>query len=242
MELWERETSQYTERLSRVEQWRPDLSGHVEKLPAVPLSYTPSSEGLVSLQLALFVLSGCMVSADQTVAAFLNLWRNGLFTTISLEARFIYELWGGAHYAQRTLVRMHESGDADIALSRSRRLILGARSAVQLPWGGIASDKSIHVMDFVRSLTDVHPQAEDTYGFLCESCHPSFLRLTNWSLAAPSVHNWTNEAFRQQAHNVIDQTLQAVEQALKGIALDTAETLKLALQYIEVDRQYNMNG
>ena len=92
-------------------------------------------------------------------------------------------------------------------------------------------------MDLVRSLTDVYPQAEDTYSFLCESCHPSFFRLTNWSLVGPIKNNWTNETFRETTHDLIDHTLQAVEQAAEGVGLDTTNTLVLALPYIEKDRQ-----
>jgi hypothetical protein len=177
-----------------------------------------------------------MTSADQAVATFLNLWRSGLFTTISLPARLAYELWGAAHFAWQTLVRMHESGKVDTALATSQRLVLGARSEVLLPWGGATDEKSIHVMDFVRSLADIYPPAEDTYDFLCESCHPSYLRLTTWSLAGPPLQNWTNEKFRQHAHILIDRTLQAFERALEGITLDTTKTLELALPYIEADR------
>jgi hypothetical protein len=147
----------------------------------------------------------------------------------------MYELWGAAHYARHTIEEMHDSGEVQTPLEKTKRLLLGVRSEVQLPWGGTSDETSIHVMDFVRSLVDTYPQAEETYGFLCESCHPSYLRLTTWSLAGPPLHNWTNEKFREHGHNLIDRTLEAVEQALQGIAYDTTKTLELALPYIEAD-------
>jgi len=191
----------------------------------------PSTQGSVAIQLSLFVLGG-MTFADQATTAFLTLWRNGIFTTISLPARLMYELWGAAHYARHTIEEMHDSGEVQTPLEKTKRLLLGVRSEVQLPWGGTSDETSIHVMDFVRSLVDTYPQAEETYGFLCESCHPSYLRLTTWSLAGPPLHNWTNEKFREHGHNLIDRTLEAVEQ---GIAYDTTKTLELALPYIEAD-------
>jgi len=194
----------------------------------------PSTQGSVAIQLSLFVLGG-MTFADQATTAFLTLWRNGIFTTISLPARLMYELWGAAHYARHTIEEMHDSGEVQTPLEKTKRLLLGVRSEVQLPWGGTSDETSIHVMDFVRSLVDTYPQAEETYGFLCESCHPSYLRLTTWSLAGPPLHNWTNEKFREHGHNLIDRTLEAVEQALQGIAYDTTKTLELALPYIEAD-------
>ncbi len=105
----------------------------------------------------------------------------------------------------------------------------------------ITNVNSINVMDFVRSLADIYPQAEDVYDFLCESCHPSYLRLTTWSMVGPPLQNWTNEKFRKQGHDLIDKTLYAVEQALEGIAFDAAETLDLSLTYIDADRLRNNN-
>jgi hypothetical protein len=236
MDLWKREISQYSERLARVENWQPDFSAFVAKLPDIPLNYIPSPEGLVALQLSLYALAGCVTFANQSLAAFMNLWQSDLFIVMSLPVRFIFELWGGGHYALQTLVQMHESGNASKALTRSQRLLLGARSEVSLPWGDPTAVKSVHVMDFVRALADIYPQAEDTYNFLCESCHPSYLRLTTWSLTSPPIQNWANKKFREEAHNLIDRTLQAMEQSLEGIAFDVTEILKLSSPYIEADR------
>lgn len=234
MEPWEKETSRYHKRLAQVENWKPALSSLIERLPDIPLSYIPSTQGSMAIQLSLFVL-GCMTFADQATTAFLTLWRNGIFTTISLPARLLYELWGATHFAGQTLAQMQASGELEQALAKTRRLLLGVRSEVQLPWGGFSDETSIHVMDFVRSLADIYPQAEETYDFLCESCHPSYLRLTNWSLAGPPLQNWANEKFYEHGHSLIDRTLEAVEQALQGIAYDATKTLELALPYIEAD-------
>ena len=235
MELWEKETSQYQKRLAQIENWSPNLSSLIKRLPDIPLDYTPSTEGLVAINLSMFVL-GCMTFTDQAVKTLLTLWRNAMLTTISLPARLVYELWGAVHFAGQTLTQMQDPSKIEQTLRRTQRLTIGARSEVKLPWGGTTEERSIHVMDFVRSLTDAYPQAEDTYAFLCESCHPSYLRLTIWSLTGRPLSNWTNKKFRETAHDLIEHTLQAVEQALEGIALDTTKTLILALSYIEKDR------
>ncbi len=240
MELWEKETAQYRERLAHIENWLPDLTNLLRRLPDLPLTYDPSKSGIVALQLSMFAI-GCISTANQAVEAFSNLWGKGLFPTISLPARLIYELWGATHFAKKTLLQMQHSGDVDKALACAQRLVLGARSEVQLPWGGITNVNSINVMDFVRSLADIYPQPEDVYDFLCESCHPSYLRLTTWSMVGPPLQNWTNEKFRKQGHDLIDKTLYAVEQALEGIAFDAAETLDLSLTYIDADRLRNNN-
>jgi hypothetical protein len=242
VELWEQELSVYRDRLTQVQKWRPDLSRLVERLPEIPLNYLPSTEGAVALQISLFVVSGCVAHAGGAAAAFSILWRNGLLATISLPARLVLELWGAAHFARQTLEQMERSGDAHRALQTSQRLLVGVRSDVQLPWGGFSEQKSIHVMEFVRSLADVYPEAEGTYDFLCESCHPSFLRLTSWSLAGPALQNWENETFRQSAHGLVDRTLRAVERALEGIGVDAAHTLETGLTYIDADRSDNIGS
>jgi len=86
-------------------------------------------------------------------------------------------------------------------------------------------------MEFVRSLKDTYCIAEETYDFLCESCHPSNLRLWTWS-----SHNWGNKVFRERTHTLIDRTLEAVECSLGGITLDTTKTLEVALPYIQKDQ------
>ena len=182
---------------------------------------------------------GCLSFADQAVTAFLDLWRNGLFATISLPARLIYELWGAAYFAGNTLTQMEDREKIEACLLRTQRLTVGARSEVELPWDGTTDVASIHVMDFIRSLSSTYPEAKKTYDFLCESCHPSYLRLTTWSLVGPLHDNWSNVKFREQSHNLLDRTLQAVEQALKGIAYDTTKTLELALPYIDTDRLHD---
>jgi len=225
MELWEKETYGYQERVKHF----------IKRLPDIPLDYTPSEQGSVGINLSLYVL-GCLNFTDQAIIAFLKLWGDGLFTTISLPARLVYEIWGATHFAYQTLVEMQESGNVDKAIIRIQRLTLGVRSEVELPWGGTSKEESIHIMDMIRSLADLHPQAECDYSFLCESCHPSYLRLTSWSLSGPVYDNWANEKFRQQMHSLLDRTLGITKRALDGIATEVTRTLELALTYVEADK------
>jgi hypothetical protein len=235
-EEWQQETSKYNERLNRIQEWQPDLSVLVSRLPNIPLSYTPTPEGAVALQVSMFTAAGCIPFTYNSVAALLNLWHAGLFTMISLPGRLMYELWGSAHFAYQILSKMHKSGNTQSALSKSHQLMVGARSSLEVPWGEISSVKSIHVLDFVRSLADVYQEAENTYSFLCESCHPSYTQLMYWAMVGPPTANWSNPKFREKADRLIDRTLEAVEQSLNGIAIDARNTLELALPYIERDQ------
>ena len=236
MDEWDRELSQYAGVLNGFKEWEPSLSTLIQRLPDIPLNYTPTSEGIVAVQVSLFMVAGCLPMSQQAVAGFINLWQAGLMNIISLPARLIYEVWGGVHYARHILSQMRTSGDVKGALLKSQKLTLGARSDVELPWGGLSTDISVNVRDFVRFLSDVYPETEDSYGFLCESCHPSFLRHSMWSLTCPPLPNWSNPRFREQAHNVIRRTVEIIARSLDGIALDSREILELALPLIEMDQ------
>jgi len=189
MEGQKEEARQYEKTIEQIKNWKPDVSNLTKKLPDVPLNYKPNKEGLIAIRLSLLVLND-MYFTSQAVDAFVNLWRKGLFSTISLPVRLIYELWGAIHYALQTMLEMKKSGDTSNAFEKSDSLTLGARSEVELPWGGLTDVPYINVMDFIRSLKESNPYAEDNYKFLCESCHPSFLRLTTWSQMGPRYNNW----------------------------------------------------
>ena len=234
MNSWEKETYQYEEDIKRIKLWLPDVSEITKKLPSIPLNYTPTAEGCVAIQVSSLVLND-MFFANQAMDAFIVLWEKGMFSTISLPTRLVYELWGAIHYAWQTIGQMNATGNVSRASEISNRLTMGARSEVQLPWGGITQEKSINVISFIDLLKDVEPQAKKIYNFLCESCHPSFLRLTSWSLMGPHIGNWTNKKFCEHAHVLIADTLRYMEGALQGISLDTLKTLELALPYIEKD-------
>jgi hypothetical protein len=239
MERWEQELSQYNERLSNIENWNPSVSELLKKLPQIPLNYTPSTQGSIAIQLSVFVSSVCISFVYQTIEAFASLWKMGLMTMVSLPTRLTFEIWGANHYALQIIDNMKKSGDFIRASEKTASIILGARSNFELPWGEITSKKSIHIMEFIRSLKDVDPYVEDTYGFLCESCHPSFFGLMYWQMTRPPLQNWENATFRKKAHEMINRTIKAMEQALNGISSDAKRTLDIAIPYIEKDRKLN---
>ncbi|MBU0580208.1 MAG: hypothetical protein KKA19_03435 [Candidatus Margulisbacteria bacterium] len=75
------------------------------------------------------------------------------------------------------------------------------------------------------------------YDFLCESCHPSFLRLTNWRLTKVPNDLWHNELFKENMDNLITETLSIMLQALNGINLEVEFGFKEALPYIKEDQE-----
>jgi len=236
MELWEEELSQYRERLERLKNWEPGVSELVGKLPHIPLDYSPSPEGIAAVQLSSFVVSGCLAPTGHTIAAFNIMWSTGLLTMISLPVRLTFEIWASAHYASHIIDDMEKTGDVERALKNAQRLLMGARSEVQLPWGGLTQERSVHIMDLIRDLRSGYPTALETYDFLCESCHPSHLMLTYWWLAGPPLQNWKNEKFRLHVHSLIRKTLDAMEQSIEGISFEARNVLQRAMPFIEKDQ------
>lgn len=236
-----REILVYQDRINRINRWKPiEDTNLINCLPPIPLNYEPSPKGFEAVRISLYILSSAPVILEAS-KAFVILWRKQLFNAISLPARQIYEIWGAAHYSYLLLSEIDNLNEIGKVGIRTNRLLLGARSDVELPWGGFAGEKSINVMEFIRSLKDINPEAEETYGFLCESCHPSFIRLMDWSLAGPRSSNWDNENFNRKGHNLIDQTIMAIETALKGYALDVKRTLELAAPYIRSEAPENVH-
>jgi len=240
MEDWKKEISQYDDRIEKIKFWCPDISSLIDKIPKIPLDYTPSKEGLVSIRVAIFGINGCIIPTHFTIATLINLLENGLLVTMSLPIRLTYEIWGASRYAhEEILLRMLNTKNVHKALERTDKLITGSRSEVNLPWGGKSDKQSIHVNDFIRALIDVHPQANGDYDFLCESCHPSFLMTTYWSMmGGPIIHNWSNQNFHNHAHQLIDRSLQCMEYALNGISREVEEILKLAILHIDKDKSH----
>ena len=83
-------------------------------------------------------------------------------------------------------------------------------------------------------MKDVEPNSKEIYSFLCESCHPSSLRLFNWIL---KDQNWDNLIFNEKTHNLIERTFKSMEKAIEGISYDGKKLLELAIPYIEKDQK-----
>lgn len=236
MEEWEKEIIQYNSRIEQIKSWKPKISSLTDKLPSMPLESIKSKEYLIFIRVALFATSGCFTPTKYTISTLTSLWEKGLLVTMSLPIRLTYEIWGASRYAHKEiLLKMLKTKDVDKALERTEKLTTGSRSEVQLPWGGESEKPSIHCHDYIRSLTDINANAENDYDFLCESCHPSFLMATYWSMMGPYFNNWSNPHFRDHAHKLIDRSLKCMECALDGISKEVEEILKLAISNFDND-------
>jgi hypothetical protein len=237
-EKWKKEVSIYNDRLTWINEWSPLEEEYEEEISNITNDFWPNrglrghENYLIRLE-AFRALNYAIRNGKLGVTiskAFIINWNCGVFEILSLFVRFLFEIWGATHYAKNLLKKMKESEDPLLFSKKFQRLYCGARSEVEDPWGRIVTEKSVNVMDFIRSLEDIYPDAERTYNFLCESCHPNDFMIMYWTMAGPFLSNFENESFSLQGHKLINDTLFAMEKALKGLRLDIKETIELSAQ------------
>ena len=234
---WKSEIKKYDKKIDMIINWSPNFSEKIKQLPEIPLTYTPSVKGHIALNIALFTTSGCFFIAQKATKAFYILWKTTSFSMISLPVRLIYEIFGASYFAHKLLTKMQEGGNIEKIKEKTQKLTLGTRSDVEFPWPNTPKIKSFNIMDFIRSLEEIDCEAESKYAFLCESCHPSFWRLTTWNLAGPPLANWDNPTFKKKGHKLINRTVDILIDSQKELNKITKRTLRIAMPYIQQDQK-----
>lgn len=185
----------------------------------------------VAVRLAIYATTLLsMVTTSTNIVG--GLWSSGSFSVVPLNIRYVFENWGAAHFANLILRNMQGSGDVQSAMKRTDKLTYGARSDVLLPWGGKAQEAPFNVMEFIRCLKDVKPDAQDVYAFLSESSHPNQFQNMYFYMAGPPLSNWENETFNKHGHQLLDQALSALEAAFFGIQTDAVDIITVSLDIL----------
>lgn len=237
-ESWREIVAEYADRISLIRQMDPwDVS--VSNLSSKEFSEKcvfsigddPLAEVIIK-RLGIYGSSTYFIGL-QVALNVLNLWESGQFVVVPLNTRFVYECWGGVHYANSILHRFVVSGDAEKEFERVERLTFGTRSEIHLPWGGTSADlKSIHVMDFIHCLKDAEPDAEDVYAFLSEASHPSFTENSYFQMAGPPISNWDNKAFERTMRPQLERCFRILEKSVEGLQTDSFKLI-LASRILE---------
>lgn len=154
-------------------------------------------------------------------------FKQGQFMIVPLNIRFFFEMWGGLHYAKSLLEKIIKKENVEVEINKVNKLLSGARSEVMLPWGELATESSIHVMDFVRSIEKEYEGAEELYNFLCEASHPNFIQNGYFQMAGPPVSNWDNKKFKKHGHTLLEKTISIYELAVTSSESDILRVFKL---------------
>ena len=194
---------------------------------------------MLNYQVCLLVLGGYR-SAIELVSSVGSLWRCGRFISASLCVRLLIEVWASSVYANRQVVRnLEQTGDMAAAKAKVARLLFGSKSLVPLPFGRSTEAKAVHVMDFIREADAASPGTMETYEFLCDACHPSYLQHTYLLFAGAEQDNWSNELFAKYGHELLDRTLSAAEGAVRGIEESGVDIVRASLPAVLAERDRN---
>jgi len=230
---WIGETSAYLPRIDAALQLDNKLKSTIkanwlgQHCPGSEVSEASS----IVIRIALYANSVFSVSF-QSFSEIKSLWSSGQFVLIPLVVRYLYECWGAVHYSRKTVQRLIAEEDIERELKRVNRLTFGARSEVKLPFGGNAEEKSINVLTFIQSLSDIDSNSEEQYGFLSEACHPNMFQSTYFQLAGPPLSNWENESFKKHGHELLEKTVVIIETMSSGIQDDLFNILNSCQNYV----------
>lgn len=130
--------------------------------------------------------------------------------------------------------KLIRTGDLEAAEQKVAKFLLGSRSDLPLPWGGNSSENPVHVMEMIRQAEAAVPGTMATYEFLCNASHPCYLQHAYLVLAGSHFKSWSNAKFASHSHQTLNRTLEAAEDATRGIAkagiviMDTSMPIILA--------------
>ena len=87
-------------------------------------------------------------------------------------------------------------------------------------------------MKFIQHLDKHEPGTKHDYNFLCEACHPSFVQQSYFWMAGSAGDNWTNEVFREHAHDLLEQLILTGERATLGLFKATEQLTAVSKPFI----------
>lgn len=231
MRTWQTETSIYVPRLESASLFVESQPRVPADIPAGPLDTPPSLLKSSIHRAVTFYQIGIWYRTKETMKAIVTLWKEGYLASASALARIIFELWGASHYMTAGLLTFGINIDTSQLSQIVNRLFEGVRSEVLMPWGTPASDKPIHVLDTIRSLNEVFPDAMSVYEALCESAHANRPRYIEWWFLGKSGDNWSNDTAQTRGHILINKNIDAIEKSTIVIKAETENGLKLCGEF-----------
>jgi hypothetical protein len=230
MKTWQTEIPTYLDRLSVALGQFNATPRHAPSIPEGPMG-TPltSLQSIIHRSMTFYNFSAWN-RARETTEALVVLWSVGYLSPGAAISRILFEIWGVTRLMSNGLQYFLDAKDVDSLSKTVNKLFEGVRSEVLLPWGTPASEKPIHVLDAVRALQQVYPDAMQTYEDLCESAHANQPRFMEWWFMGKTGDNWTNETVQKRGHMLLNKTVRAVEFAVSGIVREVEEGMRLCEQ------------
>ncbi len=214
---WKSETGQYIPRLEALIAKASISPPHPPNIPSPPLESRPSElQSILHRAVSAYEI-GVWIRTKETIEAILLLWREGYLSAAASLARILFEFWGLSYYLTQAVTSFQQNNKLEQLSKVVNKVSEGVRSEVIMPWGIPASEKPVHVMDTIRELNKIYPQAIEAYDNLCESAHSNQPRYFEWWLLGKNGDNWTNQTVQKRGHILIEKTIQLLERCIHGI-------------------------
>jgi hypothetical protein len=225
---WQVETQQYMPRLSALADHWVAAQKTLPKFQIPPFSDEVTLEQSVAFHLASFAQNGLIV-VDQLFDNVGLLWSQGRMVGISGLVRFSLKYWAAVFFALKIHRTYLKDQDLEEAARKTGRLTFSGKTPVKLPWGGQTENVAYSILTLIDALNKERPTVRAAYDFLSEASHPNFLQNTYFIMSSRVYDNFSNEALRTHAHQILDRTLGALEQSVHGTIEHGGELIQLTL-------------
>lgn len=219
MRNWESENKKYVLILKELLQ-KISVETTGSTIPSGPWEDGPTQLQYISARATDYFLTGCMARTREVTESIFILWKDGKLYTATSLSRQLLELWASAFYLTKAISLFKIDNDIEKLESTVNRLFEGVRSHVLMPWGEPANEKPIHVLDLIRNLKEIYPQAEIEYNNLCEAAHPNFPRFMELWFLGKEGDNWSNDTAFERGHKLLRDITGVIETCINGICSD----------------------
>ena len=235
MTNWIDETAKYSQRWEDLLNNLPTQAPHPSQIPHGPLDQKPTPLQSLMHRASDFFEVGAWYRTRETTNAVSALWQNGSLSAVAPLVRLVFEIWAVAYSLRMALEDYQKSKDLEKLAKIVNKIFEGVKSEVLLPYGVPASETPIHILDAVRFLRSIYPNAVETYEYLCEAAHPNFPRYIEWWLVGKEGDNWSNKTVQKRGHELLDKTVSAMETSVLGVKEAVEQGLALSgIMYEEV--------
>ncbi len=180
------------------------------------LRFAPTPEVSVKHR-GLIYTNQLLGSAVEVLGSVQLLWAHGHFLCAGHCIRLLHEILGALrHFQQKVLARAGRSEeDARAADEKLQRLMLATNSEVLLPAGIKEHYKVVSVQSLIDAGEAKRTGFQETYDFLCDISHPTFMHLTLYQLQwDPS---WSNELSVAEIHRTLERLASVLEEDIREI-------------------------
>jgi hypothetical protein len=227
MKTWQTELVIYIQRLETALANISPCPPYPPTIPYAPLDRKPSPLQAVIHRAVVFIELGSWARTRETTEAISILWKGGYISSGAVLGRSLFELWGVTRCLSDSLSSFVENNDFEKLEQKVNKIFEGVRSEVLMPWGAGASETPIHVLDAIRGLKAIYPNALSAYEDLCESAHANQPRFMEWWHLGKNGDNWTNETVQKRGHVLLERTVDAIEAAILGVKEESIRGLDI---------------